>query len=1110
MSLPYDRKFNIGRQSEMLLDEERHKLYESLCHINEDLDGKQATPAAKINGALWIDKENNELKTYDKKNQRWKPLFEDKFRVFDEMTSEMTPQNPVKGQFWLFNEVLMYYDGSGWKPVQTLEHSDSQFNISSFEDFVLVSPLNKIGSTVVDDEEIERYIENEKKYFQGKLDYDTNSSITKNNESYRIDQATKDNTQVLKPLELTGSRQYLVPNIGVDRVFVDDKLDLNYDIKNKTCITYPKSYMLRKDSSGHTVKRIPSLVHINPGKISSITKRLVKIDRRNPRIGISAVDTEFYGYRKGEVGGHFLIPVQDGASGSQIDETEGYATIHTDEDKVTGDYRILSDSIYLMHDASETYDYILAVTFDFSWIKSTGQMRLGTNKSNKTSYYIPGAMSPLDIFVQGYNLEEPYYEADKLNNVLTIDDNTTDMEVSLLHSVKHEFGFVNQVDLEGRAIIHPYNHYKQPLIFVNGEALHPMLADVEIAEDKNEIRVGGGKLDMCWSIIELENDDGFCMYADSGLVQSTYNAADGAEPAIIYNTDQIPDKAYNEPGNVVVFVDGLLIRKEDVHIRMSEGTNRYILIDGLQRNQEYILLWDKNENFYGDLDVHPATAIGSFNESLVYKNGLLLCNDTAFIMRSHSPESLIDSAANGEVKQFMNESHYENGKYVVVSSFKKFNSYTKTWEEDTNKELEHDLVGYKDGNGNQVYGIANSYTNAITAISYLVPINNKTDQIKLYCFNYASSTETPITIGNISADNEQEFEIADKKGYLVGTNSLAVWVNGVRQYEVEEQTGGMTFALPEPVTGTVTYTIQKPGKGETMTARRIVLNDSNVVPGCANIYTTKDLSKEDLKGSASKTDVPLYPGRVAIYIDGIRQPKEAFTIIDNYTFYINDSSTILVGANNNYPVTRAFDSHNDVHDINYVVTDKIYTDDISWTDKPKYVNGQTNEDVARQIGKTETKETKDGDKYTEWNPEKQPNPLVISPDRIMVEVKYDYERTENTFEPDPGSKYEVNLDHYGLPLAMLDTNDEIMIFLDGLFFGLKNNEGYSKDKLSGSLIFKNQDFINSIIGDPLENYLQAHALDERDKNPNIIYAEQLEEFRKSRPEKLHTITLEWR
>lgn len=1109
MALPYERKFNIGRQSDLFLDEERDKLYEALRHLEDEPADKQVTPEAKVNGALWIDKQSNQLMTYDLNARKWKPLFEDKFRVFDQMTVEVTPANPIKGQLWMYNDTLMYYNGAGWKPVYALERSDSQFNISSFGDYDVVSPLSKVGSTVVDDNEIDAYIEEERKYIEGKLSYAHDSSVVSGGKYDPENHSCNEDVPVLKDLKLKGSTQYLVPNAAIDRVFIDDKLDDNYEVKNKTCITYAKDFLVKKDSSGRTVRKTPSLIHQNPGKINSITKRLVKIDKVNPRIGISAVHTEFYGFTKGDPFGHFLLPRNDGAEGGMSSDDNGYYSFDPNDTNRVGDYQILTDCIYLTRNAAENYDYVLAITFDFSWVKATGQLRQATNVSNRTSYYIPTSFSPLDVFVQGYNLEEPYFQTDTLNRILTIDDQTSEMEISLLHSAQHEYGFVTRVDLEGRAVIHPYHKYKQPLVFMNGEALHPMLADVEINSEDNIIYVGGGKVDMCWSIIELEGEDGFCMYQDSGLVSQEYVSQDGkiSEPAIIYNVDDMPDKEYGVPADVVVFVDGLLIKKSDVTISSGTGKNRYIRIQGLHKGQEYILLYDRDQNFYGDLNVSEATAVGAFNESLVYANGLLLCNDTAFVQRTNSPEMLSATAANGEVKQFLNNSYYDkNGRYVVVSHFMKFNSALQKWEEDETHEIEHDLVGYTDEQGKQHKGIANSYSNAVTAISYTNGIVSKNDKIRIYCFSYASTTDTPLVVGSLDAKNQKEFAILDKKSYIVGANSLSVWVNGVRQYEVEEQVGGQSFVLPQPVTGIVTYLIQRPEKGELTAAKRIVLSDKNVVKGCANIYTTKDLETEDVgKDPNKRTDVSLYPGRVALYIDGIRQPKEAYTIIDNYTFYINDSNTVLIGAESNYPVMKTFDTHNEMHELNYDITDKIWTEDISWADKPRKENGLINEDLVDQI-----QEPLSDDQKQEWMPMKQPSPVHIEPSRIMIEVKYDYERTENTFHPDPDAKYTVNLDYYGLPLPILDTSDEILIFLDGLFFGLKNEEGYHKDRLTGSLILKDQEIVNSIIGDPLEDYLKAHIMDAKSDNPNYIYEDQLKEFRASRPQRQHTITLEWR
>ena len=139
--LPYDRKFNVGRQSEQIFNEELHKMYESTKHLLDVPEDKHSVPEAKLDGSLWLDRSKNELKSYNKATNTWNIIFQKKFQIVDQITNILPPSNPVLGQLWLYNDVLMYFNGSEWKPVKALEQDGSQFNLSIFENFLLVSPL---------------------------------------------------------------------------------------------------------------------------------------------------------------------------------------------------------------------------------------------------------------------------------------------------------------------------------------------------------------------------------------------------------------------------------------------------------------------------------------------------------------------------------------------------------------------------------------------------------------------------------------------------------------------------------------------------------------------------------------------------------------------------------------------------------------------------------------------------------------------------------------------------------------------------------------------------------------------------------------------------------
>lgn len=119
MSLPYKRSFTKGKQSELLYNEDLHKIYEATRHIAEIPEGSEQ-PELKMHGALWRDDSVNELKYCDKPTNTWKTVFGKKFQITDQILVELLPSDPVTGQLWIHNNVLYYFDGTQWLPVHVV------------------------------------------------------------------------------------------------------------------------------------------------------------------------------------------------------------------------------------------------------------------------------------------------------------------------------------------------------------------------------------------------------------------------------------------------------------------------------------------------------------------------------------------------------------------------------------------------------------------------------------------------------------------------------------------------------------------------------------------------------------------------------------------------------------------------------------------------------------------------------------------------------------------------------------------------------------------------------------------------------------------------------
>lgn len=932
----YDRKFKIGRQGEQIFNEELHKMYESIKHLTDHPENEGLIqPQAVLDGSLWHDRPNNALKYYDKPNDRFVNIFQSKFQITDEITNIYPSSSPVEGQLWIYNDVMMYYSNGQWKPIKALTQDGSQFNISVFENFLFLTPLWKIGNSVIEGD-FETYKEEYQKYLQGVLDTVTNSQYTGDGSKWTPDHTCILNDPSIPKFPDDAKAQMLVPNIDIDRMFINESLDRNYEEISKVCISYPKNYLADKT---------PSLIHVNPGKLTSITKRLFKVDKTTPAIHASIEQTEFYGFRANEYTGDLLLPF-------------------TAENQENYDYEIQENGIYLSYNAAQTYDYILAVAYEFNWFKPYGKMKVVNSDDTNNSYYVSGYVGPINVFVQGFNLEDVSFKTDDFGATLTTYDDTSDMEVSALHTIDREYGFVRIVDLKNRGVIKPIKRFKNPFLFVAGEAM--LMSDIEYDEKENTYYVANAKKDMMWSVIELyDSVHDFDMYLQHGYVTQTN---DSGAAVISYDP-----KKLLETDTPVLFVNGLLLSESDV-IRDLE--NHTLTAYGLDEGQDYTLLNDRYGYLYTDKELIPAIALSHFSESLVYLNGHLLCNPTA-------THTLLDedevTATHNEIKMFINDSNV----------YKIFNEQTNTWNILSEEEIEK-IKPF-------VYG----YNNALRCVEILVPYEKDKDLIQIYAFNYANAIENPLMIRNVEI-TEPTTEI-ETISYLPQTGSLAVWLNGVRQYPeivkdtetipgIKEDITGTKFYFPEPITGHVTYTVQAPEKGSSITTTREILTHENVSPGMINLYKTKN---------------SLYPGRITVYVNGVRQPQEAYTILDNYTIYFNDKETMLVGNESNYP------------------TEKIL------------VGNELKEFVHNES------------------------------DKILIEVSM-IEKEEKTIHVDDSFAYDINVNKYDIDMNILEPSDEIVIFTNGMFFGASALHGYQTNKNKGVITLTDPSTIHAITSDPLE------------------------------------------
>ena len=998
MSLPYKRSFNSGRGSELLYNEDLHKIYETTRHISEQTK-KNEEPELKLHGALWRDDRTNELKYCNKTKNKWEIVFGSKFQITDQMLKEILPSNPVIGQLWIHNQILYYYDGAEWLPIKASLADDNPFSQAAFSDFTLISPLDAVGNTVYKLEETNSdYYQH---YYKDKMDYANKQDYVYGDKWTNENWNSPFTDPAYKDLPKDAKSQFILPNVTYDKFFITHTLRHDYEKVSSICLQYPTTTLTNTRESA---------VHINYGKLTNITKRLVKVNKENPTIEISPYNTEFYGFRNTEYLGSFLIP------SNTVDE---------------GDYVIDQGKIILNQDAAQNFDYVLACTYTFGWIRDTGSAKVTNSKNLMSGYHLQDMKIPINVFINGLNLEDRFYDADTDTDSVTITDENYDPEkytIDFLSSPGHEFGYIRDTDLQDRGIIKLLNPVQRPLVFINGQLMHPMFDKLEYNQDR--IYVPGAKINMPWTVIETKPADGSeglpmiagrvetskrqVLVSDSVLSSNNdlivpketfdknkpdvlnIKAEDVSVPTTTKLCIEYPESWDTENNSIVLFLNGLLISSTDVYIDKLQHAITVKSHD-LQLTDEYVLLKDTDGYLYDILKAIPALNIGHVDNAMIYMNGKLLCN-LASIVELKNPDYVdTTNLANNEVRFFVPDKFDQ-----TVGTYKIYDSYTDTWKNATDDEKKN------------ITTLINSYVISVSSIDFVINYTTQ-DEIIVYGIKYANTINDILKIGSATLDtdpsnpnynvNKDYYYIKDP--YVAGTGMINIFVNGVKQIsgiDFKEQYDGQTIRFTNPSlveNASIRYIIETPEKGSDKAATVVTLKQDNMIS--PNVYEIPD----------SLENVSFFPGRLSVYRNGVRLKKDDWALLGNRTIMIKNTLTPVVGTvSNNYP-------------------DEYISD-----------NGETIQITHKQ------------------------------PDIISVEIRQDFDRQEYTFTAPGGN--ELSLEALNIPENILETKDEILIYVNGIFTGLseKDSNSYHTDPYKECLSIDNPKVLETINVDPLWKLLQ--------------------------------------
>ena len=85
----------------------------------------------------------------------------------------------------------------------------------------------------------------------------------------------------------------------------------------------------------------------------------------------------------------------------------------------------------------------------------------------------------------------------------------------------------------------------------------------------------------------------------------------------------------------------------------------------------------------------------------------------------------------------------------------------------------------------------------------------------------------------------------------------------------------------------------------------------------------------------------------------------------------------------------------------------------------------------------------------------------------MIEVRQEFARKEVTINWTEANNWEISVEKYDIPIDILDCGDEILIFIDGVFTGMRTNIGYLKSVSKGSVSIQSSSVVNAMCTDKL-------------------------------------------
>lgn len=1024
------RKFNNGRLGEQLMNNDLFLAYNRIKYIGNGPNVPIQERQAEIpDYSLWIDRKTgyDVMKVWDQR--KWSPLFEGYYHPAN--VSEQ-PANPVAGQLWVdSNGVLRFYQDNQWRVVAAASASNLSSIAAGVGNFLIMPDMKPITNT--------------------------------------------DDT-------------YMVPLINTGKLFDNQKYIPRAEFEgNEIQMRYP--------IAGRTKEEKVSWVHVNPTFLFGANKKLIKvIDKTDYFINVSTVNTEFYGFNLGSPVGTFLRRIEDYGTGD----------ISAEIKDTVSDYRHVSGGIQLINNG-RNYDYIYAITYKFDSVDNTYGTVIAGNATigSENDVYVGQLLGFPLVFLDGTYLEQDDYTYDKNEGMLTFSGETITNESDLVVAafadiILDETGQKpldfdvqpSNIQVNGDLVfthdrIRDAARFAHPIVFVQGVGT---LYDEEYGiTDEVEIDTAIGTITVK-NFGPIDENLSICI-ADIGAAKLSSGR--------LTSDGRIVDEMIDSTKNYIAFINGICTAPSD-----HEVYDGYIQIDKakdlVEEDTKYTLMsLDKGDE---GIDLMFDSSISYFTFQIQDNSEGVVYNDCDMVVSYVYDPS--DRNYNGVLIDYNHmesaitgEQAYSTGQILKVKDEDDSDPYNYEYKI-YNVHGDYSWTDYDDE-----YGIneRNQLENMIVQFKgdgSISIMNNKELEgkvIEYYAYTYADEVDEPIQYGkrnykialkehmlDANITPIQNFAVDRTQLYTPpGKGILGTYVNGIQVRSADDvdanNQGNCRFTIDtvenlnfkktwgnqcdlypllkaiDDNTSLIELETMKSGQfANELKDYSITVDLLNSLKSLAAILKESETENElfyyieklergetysvnrDWLGHGNRFDTMdnaytaityIGPGLVDVYLNGVMLDRSSYSLFNNNHILLNDLN--VAGGSDEYDKDKE-ETHRLI---------KYYIEEY---DKE---TGETNGRIERV--------------YCE------------SPDELLIEYRPDVTLRKASYEI-KDITYDMNgvfsYDDYEFPASLLNTKDEIKIWIDGILY----TDGYYIE--GKDIILEN----SPLKLDPIKEYFNSH------------------------------------